>query len=559
MFGQGSRAAKATALIGIGAGFGAAGMERAAAQSTASARDVDAAQCARLALDNRLTITRAMLVDAAGDTPRHCYVRGAIGGNVVWHAQLPLPSAWNGRFLMAGDGGKDGDLDYSNARLAEGFAVANSNTGHDVGAEPGASFGFNDRDAEIDFGYRAVHTTVNAAKTLIARYYGRPADYAYFEGCSTGGRQGLMEAQRFPHDFDGIIAGAPVNHYQELNAGHTWLLQRTFLDGYAGNLAHDTDGDGLPDDLTKLDILADAVLARCDGDDGIRDGVIDDPPSCDFEPRRDLSDDMCPAGDDSADCLTERELGTIEDFYAGPYDSAGTSVLKGRAFGSEPGWTAYIPHEGNGMYPAQLNNAYDHTAYLFYDEDPGVAVPRANDVSYTPDRDAVLPEWAWWEFDIDDVTAGRADTMRAITNATDPDLSRFLLEHGGKLVLWHGWADAGAPPEPTLDYYDAVVDTTFGGDGDAAREHARLLMFPGMGHCGGGPGPNDWDPLAPLVDWVERGIAPAHVVARHSTNGEVDNERRVCAYPEIAVYSGPAGGADNAANWIEGNFQCVAR
>ena len=139
--------------------------------------------------------------------------------------------------------------------------------------------------------------------------------------------------------------------------------------------------------------------------------------------------------------------------------------------------------------------------------------------------------------------------MKSLLNATDPDLERFLVRRNGKLMLWHGWNDAGAPPEPTKDYYDAVVAATFGGDVAKAREHARLFMFPGMGHCAGGPGPNTWDPLEPLVAWVETGTAPDFVVATHSTDGRVDNERRVCAYPQVARYSGPADGANDRANW----------
>ena len=170
-------------------------------------------------------------------------------------------------------------------------------------------------------------------------------------------------------------------------------------------------------------------------------------------------------------------------------------------------------------------------------------VPRANDLSYRPDKHAKPPEWAWWEFDIDDFTAGRADLMKSLLDATDPDLTRFLVGHNGKLVLWHGWADAGAPPEPTFDYYGQVVGKTFGGKIEAARERARLYMFPGMGHCGGGPGPNEWDPLTPLVNWVEQGTAPDSVVARRVTDGRVTNERRVCAQPQAARYTGrPASG-----------------
>ena len=160
--------------------------------------------------------------------------------------------------------------------------MPNSNTGHDNGAEPGASFAFDNRQGEIDFGYRAVHLTVTAGKTLVRAYYGGPPEYAYFEGCSTGGRQGLMEAQRYPSDFDGIVAGAPVNYYQAINAGSIWNLQRMFRDDFAGALSFDTNGDGMRDNVQKTTLLAETVLAKCDANDGITDGVIDDPMACDF-------------------------------------------------------------------------------------------------------------------------------------------------------------------------------------------------------------------------------------------------------------------------------------
>ena len=526
------------------------------AASTGAAGDDARGACEALLELPNLTITAARLVEADGATPRHCYVRGAIPPGIVYHVQLPLPESWNGRFLKYGDGTKDGDLDYADHRVAQGYAVANSNMGHDAGSEPGSWFAFDNRQAEIDFGYRAVHLTANAGKNVVAAYYERPAQRSYFEGCSTGGREGLIEAQRFPSDFDGIVAGAPVFMYQELNAAHTWLLQRVFRDDYAGNLAFDADGDGTPESLRKLELLADAVLERCDANDGITDGVVDEPLTCDFEPRRDLAAMTCPNDVNADACFTTAQLQTIEDFYSGPYDSRGASIIKGRAFGAERGWTEYVPHAGNQMFPTHLYNARDHAAFLFYENDPGVPVPRANDLGYVPDKTATPPEWAWWEFDIDDVTAGQADLMKRLMNATQPNLERFLLRRGGKLLLWHGWNDAGAPPEPTKDYYEDVVGATFGGDLTKAREHARLFMFPGMGHCGGGPGPNEWDPLEPLVEWVENGTAPDHVVATHATDGRVDNERRVCAYPQVARYTGPAGGANDRANWTAANFTC---
>jgi hypothetical protein len=526
----------------------------------AQAEDEDQARCAALTEVANLTIVAARVVAAKGATPRYCYAKGTIPPGISYHVQLPLPPDWNGRFLAAGDGGKDGDLDYADARLAEGYAVANSNMGHDDGAEPGASFAFDNRQAEIDFGYRAVHTSTTAAKTLVRAYYGKPASYSYFEGCSTGGREGLMEAQRYPGDFDGIVAGAPVLHYQELNAGHTWLLQRTFRDGFAGNLAYSTKRDGNFDSLKKLRVLADVVMKQCDALDGIADGVIDDPLGCDFDPDRDLAGALCKSGQDGESCFTPAQLETVKDFYRGPYDSRGRSIIKGRAPGAELDWEQYIPHAGNRNFPAMLRGAANgHTEYLFYEKDPGVPVAVLNDLSRTPDVTRLPPEHAWWEFDIDDVTNGKADFMKAITNADDPDLTRFLVERRAKLMLWHGWADGGAPPEPTVDYYSDVVSTTFAGDLDRAREHTRLFMFPGMGHCGGGAGPNEWDPLAPLVAWVENGTPPDSVVARHATNGVADNERRVCAYPERAVYTGPAGGRNERANWVARNFSCEPR
>ena len=219
---------------------------------------------------------------------------------------------------------------------------------------------------------------------------------------------------------------------------------------------------------------------------------------------------MCANDVDADACFTRAQLQTIEDFYRGPYDSRGTSIIKGRAFGAERGWTEYIPHAGNQMFPTHLFNARDHAAFLFYENDPGVPVPRANDLTYVPDKTATPPEWAWWEFDIDDLTAGKSDLMKSLMNATDPDLQRFLVRGDRKLILWHGWNDAGAPPEPTKDYYDQVVATTFGGDRAQAREDARLFMFPGMGHCGGGPGQT-------------RGIR-----SRLSSSGSRTARRRIC-------------------------------
>ena len=304
-------------------------------------------------------------------------------------------------------------------------------------------------------------------------------------------------------------------------------------------------------------MLKDAVLAACDAKDGVRDGLIDDPLTCDFKPQLNLAASMCP-GDVNADtCFTKAQIRTIADFYRGPYDSKGKTIRKGLALGSEYGWdTSRLAFKANNMIPGDLFYATDHFNFLFYKDSPGVPPPTVVDMTITLDKRSVLPEFAWWEFNVDDVTAGKGASMAKILEATDPDLTRFLKRHNGKLVLYHGWGDVTVAPEPTLDYYKQVVQTTFGGDLSAAREKTRLFMIPGMGHCDGGPGCDRFDRLAMLVNWVERGEAPDFIVAEHATNQVVDNQRRMCAYPQKAVYAGPAGGADNPANWVEKNFVC---
>ena len=512
------------------------------------------ARCTALTGMTNLTILSAEVRE--GETGgAYCYIRGVVPPAIGFHVQAPLPDDWNGRFLMWGDGGKDGDLDFADHRVGEGYAVANTNMGHDGGAEPGSSFGFNNRQAEIDFGHRAVHLTVVAAKTVVDTYYGRSPEYSYFEGCSTGGREGVMEAQRYPYDFDGIIAGAQAHLYQDLNVARTWLLQNMYRDDFAGSLSFDTDGDGLPDSPRKVELLTQAVLEKCDAIDGIKDGVIDNPPACNFDPDTDLAGMMCRNDVNGEACFTRLQLQHVKDFYRGAHDSFGNRVYPGHALGSEAQWMGlYVPHRGNLYTAGALGVTADHLNYLFYETDPGVELPNLTDLSIVPDATRNPPEWAWWQFDIDDATRGKGDLMKGITDANDPDLTRFLEVNDGKLILYHGWSDGLIPSGGTVEYYERMVDATFGGDIAAARERARLFMIPGMGHCSGGPGPNTWDKLPALVEWVERGVAPDAVVARHLTGGVVDNERPIYPYPDQAVYSGPAGGQNDPRNWVSRNF-----
>lgn len=525
------------------------------AQSASPAQQL---ACEALTGIRNLTLSSAEIREnSQSDTP-YCYVRGIISPAIHFHAQLPLPGDWNGRFLQWGDGGKDGDLDFADHRVAEGYAVTNSNMGHDSGTEPGSSFAFNNRQAEIDFGYRAVHLTVMAGKTLVRNYYERGPEYSYFEGCSTGGREGLMEAQRYPNDFDGIVAGAPAFAYQALNAAGTWHLQRIFRDNMIGNLAVDTNGDGGYDSLNLLEILNNKVLGACDANDGITDGVINDPASCSFDPSQDLADLMCPTSNGTDSCFTDEQLQTVLDFYNGPRDDNGVQVYPGKMLGSEMQWiNLYVPHEGNNHTPGMLSGpAGDHMNYLFYEEDPGVTIPDISDYQYQARKTGAMPEFSWMEFDVNDYTSGKGDLMMSITDATDPDLSRFLNDRDGKLIVYHGLVDTLIVADSTRDYYNQMVDTTFDGSISAANEKSRLFMVPGMGHCAGGPGPNSWDKLAPLVDWVENGQAPESLTVTHSSNGVVDNERILCPAPQQARYTGPAGGENDPANWVANNFSC---
>lgn len=527
------------------------------AATTVHAQASAEAECEALQALPDLTIDAARLKRAEGPTPAHCYVRGTLSGTIRFHMQLPLPDAWNGRLLNMGDGGKDGDLDYSDHRVAQGYAVANSNTGHDAAAQRGASFARDDRQAVVDFGWRAVHLTANASKALVRAYYGRPADYDYFEGCSTGGRQGLMEAQRFPEDFDGIVSGAPVYDYQVTNITNLWMVRLSFLDDFAGNLAYDSDGNGLPDDLTKWRIVRDEVLEVCDTLDGIEDGLITNPQACAFDPDTHLAEHMCPNDIDAAACLTDRQLDTVRKLYRGPQDSHGTQVGGGMSFGSEYDWhRTIVAHEGNNLMPSRLLYVLDHFNYLFYDESPGAPITTPTDLSIEPSRTSNPPEFAWWEFDVDDYTAGKAAAMSEILDATDPDLSRYMHRHDGKLLLYHGWADPERTAQPVIDYYERVVDATFDGDVERASDQLRLFMVPGMGHCAGGPGLDAWDRLAPLVEWVENGNAPDEIIAEHHTDGEVDNQRVICPYPQNAVYVGPERRANDREAWVAQSFEC---
>jgi len=517
----------------------------------------DLAACRDLILLPTLTIVHADVVDRHMGVPPHCYVKGVISNSISWHALLPAPDKWTGRLVHQGDGGSDGDLDakpdpYTRSWVSLGDVVANSNSGHDLGA--GQNWAYNNRQAEHDFGYRAVHLTVNATKTLTEAYYGRPAEYSYHVGCSNGGRQGLAAAQKFPYDFDGIVVGAPSINRARNFYHHLKLMQHLYRDDMAANPAYDSDGNGLPDSFVKIERLHNAVLARCDANDGITDRVIDAPRSCDFDVAQYLKANRCEDGADSAECYTAAQAGFIRHMYEGSYDDAGELIYPGVELGSEYIWYRFLPLEENQMTSYILQSVIRVYQSVF-DEDPGVAPANVNVTAQSVYRKGSVPEWAWWEEDPQRVLTATRE-LEQIIDATDPDLSRFLVDHGGKLLIYQGWDEPYHSADLLFDYRQQVIETTFDGDQALADESMRLFMMPGVQHCIWGSGPDRWDRFQVMKDWVEQGEVPQQITAQHMTWDVPDNERLLCPFPQRAIYIGPENGENTPQNWVADNFEC---
>lgn len=547
--------------------MGVASADEAAVGQTPAAE----AACVALLNVGDLTIIDARVVATEDQTI--CQVQGVIGpGQIHYALQLPLPEEWNGRFLMNGDGGHDGDLDLdlTNTR---GYAVANSDMGHSSVTAPGATFAYGNGQAEIDYGYRAVHTTTLAAKRLISEYYGRPPDYSYFVGCSTGGREAAVEAQRYPDDFDGIVGGALFNNAVEIAMEQVWSSAVFF---------RDVNGDGTYfDDLITMDdthALSTAVLAACDvlGNDKIRDGVVGNPEQC-----ASVFTDADIAALGAEQGWSEGQVQAIEAVYAGPHDSTNAHHWYwGKALGTEYAWGYYVVPtpgkfpEGNNMTPFQTGFSATFMNYLWFENDPGQPTANPLDPSLQPQ----LGEYRWLDFDFDLNTPlggtaypGRGPWsptdgggfMRKILNGSQTDLTDFLVDNQGKYILYHGWGDPLIPAEGTVRYYEQIVADTFGGNADVAQNNVRLFMVPGMGHCRGGVdgAATDCDMLAPIVEWVENGNAPESIAVTHATDGVVNNERIICPWPLQPTYVGPTEGeAENdKANWVGSNFECQAQ
>lgn len=416
----------------------------------------------------------------------------------IW---LPA-SGWNGKFQAVGNGGWAGAISYGSLAeaLQNGYATASTNTGHD-GNGSDASFALGHPEKVTDFAWRAVHEMTLKAKAVIAAFYDKQPTHSYWNGCSTGGKQGLKEAQKFPNDFDGIVAGAPANYWTHLMAGDVWTAQAT----------HSIPAAYIPP--AKYRLIHQAALAACDADDGLKDGLIDDPRVCHFDPAA-LA---CKEGQEN--CLTPPQIDAARKIYSGAKNPrTGEQVFPGLEPGSELQWDVFA---GSDEPPIVAS----YFKYLLFKD----------------------PAWDFrkLDFDKDVALADKADN--GLIGATDPNLKPFIA-HGGKLLLYHGWSDGLIAPQNTIHYYNNVMKIL----GAKAEGSVRLFMAPGMEHCGNGDGPNRFDAVAALDDWVEHRKPPARIVATHRKAGQIDRTRPLCPYPQVATYSGK-GSIDDAAN-----FTCSA-
>lgn len=487
----------------------------------------------------------------------YCGVRGEIAPHNHFEVRLPV-RGWTQRFLQTGCGGLCGMLniriDHADACEpvnTHATVLASTDMGHSGGMD--GSWG-SAPQARIDFAYRGVHLTALAAKALIKAYYGQAPSYSYFSGCSDGGREALMEAQRYPKDFDGIAAGAPAMNFQ---------VQNTFYHAWQARANMDAGGRAI---LTapKLPALHAAALKACDAADGLVDGQITDPRACHFDP----ADAQCkPAEPDSNACLTSAEVAAARRLYDGAHDDAGHRFVIGNPqVGSELAWAGVFVPATKAEPIGSAMMAMGTILHLAFEENPA-------------------PGFSIDDFTFDQTTFAKLAPLHALNDATNPDIGAFA-SHGGKLILYHGWSDPHISPINTIAYYQAMRATL---SGNTVDSFARLFLFPGMYHCGGGDGPAEFDILTPLMAWVERGVVPSMVIVgrnsipqqpgpppgvnmarrgnpsaqgRPPTLDEpmrrvtIDRRRPVYGYPQIAVYNGH--GDTNAASSFSAGAPIVA-
>jgi hypothetical protein len=450
------------------------------------------------------TVIGSVEISASANVPAHCRVTGVIPNEVRFEVNLPI--AWNGRLYTFGNGGLAGtpaiDAGKQNARnqaLAHGFATAYTDTGHDKRVHPGGTFADKNFHKLVDYGFRAIHLTLVSAKQLATTYYASAPNHSYFNGCSTGGRQAMISAQRFPEDFNGIVAGAPAADYSGLKFSQAWRVSAIAQSGLTE---------------TEVLVLADHIYGACDGLDGLEDGLISDPRRCDFDVDRDLP--HC-EGNDTPACFDLAERNALKRYYA-PVELAGEEVYPAMPVGSEvlgldysgnghSGWVPWLINE-NGPVLLDLLGS-DFFRYMVFVKDQ--------------------PEFDWTTFDFQAPPDNLAE-FSAIVDATNPDLGAFKA-NGGKLLSYFGWADPDINPLTLLAYRDEVQ-----AQDPSIDDYFRTFMVPGMFHCRGGAGSDRFDPMTPLIEWVEQDHAPNEIESwRYAADGTRTNPRPLCPHPQEAL------------------------
>jgi feruloyl esterase len=473
------------------------------------------------------TITLAQPVPAGGfklpvsqgnpatfqDLPAFCRVTATLkpssDSDIKIEIWLPA-SGWNGKYQGVGNGGWAGSINYGSLAqaLRRGYATSSTDTGH-AGDVSSASFALGHPEKLIDYAYRSEHEMTVKAKSIIQAFYGNPPRYSYWTGCSGGGKQGLTEAQRYPADYDGIIAGASANNMVHLHAAWIRIAQ----------VVHKNEESYIPPE--KYSLIHKAVLDACDALDGVTDGLLEDPTRCRFDP----GVLACKNGDGPA-CLNAAQVKAARQIYAPTVNSrTGKEIMSPLLPGSEVAWGVLAgPLNGNGAPATRESSVADNTFKSVIFKDPKWDFRRLN-------------------FDSDIAFAEKVDN--GLNRAMDPNLKPFFA-HKGKLIMYHGWSDQVVPPQNSIHYYDSVLKTA---GASKADDSIHLFMAPGMIHCQGGPGPNTFDSVSALEQWVEQGKASELIVASHGTDGKVDRTRPLCPYPQVAKYQG-SGSIDDAASFV---------
>lgn len=449
-----------------------------------------------------------------------CRVEAVVTPSVKFEVWMPPPGSWNQRFEGVGNGAFAGGINYPsmNVALTTGFGTASTDTGHVSGVFD-ASWALGHPELIEDWAVRSAHVMTVAAKAIVTAYYGEYPLYSYFSGCSGGGRQALREAQDFSDDYDGILVGAPARFETHMIPGMLWNATVTLKD---------------PDSYipaSKLPLIANAVIAHCDGLDGIVDGLINDPRRCDFHPKT-----LQCQGPDAPTCLTAPQVKALQEIYKGARTCWGEQIYPGFMPGGElgpGGWASWITGPAPGSsFDFLVGDSF--FKYMVFEN----------------------PSWDWRTFHFDGDVAF-TDAKLGYINGDNPDLRSFKAR-GGKMVMYHGWSDPAISPLDTIDYYHSVVafmdhhkrhHPAAGGPLHETQEFFRLFLMPGVQHCSGGPGPDRFDGIGVLRQWVEHRIAPDKIIASHYTGNAVDRTRPLCPYPEVARWTGK-GSTDDAANFV---------